>query len=218
MNIIIIGDKPQKNMKSKGCVGLIKYNKINMVIENQYSVLRSLFPRSKIIYVYGFDNKRFKQYLDGTNKKVKCVLNSNYEKSNAGLSLGLAKDFLNDNCLVVNGNAILNKKIFESFKVNNQSQVFVSQNKKISEIGCIINNSKVENFSLDLINCIYPIYYISKKDSQILKNIVSIDKHNNYFVFEILNKMIDVGVCFTPTYIKSIPNQLSSLDKTLVKK
>jgi CTP:phosphocholine cytidylyltransferase-like protein len=218
MNIIIIGDKPQKNMKSRGCVGLIKYNKINTLLENQYIILKSLFPRSKIVYIYGFDSKKFEEYLDQNNKKIIPIYNQDYYKCNSGLSLSLAKNFLKDSCLIINGNSILNKKIFESFKPNNISQVFVNQNKKISDIGCIISNSKIENFSLDLTNNIYNIYYLSRKDSHILYNIVSNKKHNNHFVFELLNKMIDVGVCFSPVYVKNIPNQLPSLDKTLIKK
>jgi CTP:phosphocholine cytidylyltransferase-like protein len=218
MNIIIIGDKPQKNMKSKGCVGLIKYNRINTLLENQYILCKSLFPKSKIVYIYGFDSKKFEAYLDDSNKKIIPIYNKNYDRFNSGLSLSLAKDFLTDSCLIINGNSILNKKIFESFKPNNASQVFVNQNKKISDIGCIISNSKIENFSLDLANNIYNIYYLSRPDSNILHNMIDNKKYNNYFVFELLNKMIDVGVCFSPVYVKNIPNQLPSLDKTLIKK
>jgi CTP:phosphocholine cytidylyltransferase-like protein len=218
MNIIIIGDKPQKNMKSRGCVGLIKYNRINTLLENQYIVLKSVFPKSKIIYVYGFDHKKFKTYLDHSSKKIIPIYNEYYDKFNAGLSLYLAKDFLIDNSLIINGNTILNKKIFESFKPTNISQVFVNQNKKISDVGCVIGNSRVENFSLDLTNNIYNIYYLSKKDSTTLANMLDNKKHSNYFVFELLNKMIDIGVCFNPVYVKNIPNQLPSLDKILIKK
>jgi CTP:phosphocholine cytidylyltransferase-like protein len=218
MNIIILGDKYQKNMKSKGCVGLIKYNRTNTLLENQYIICKSLFPKSKIVYVYGFDGKKFETYLYDSNKKIIPIYNKNYDKCNAGLSLSLAKDFLKDNCLIMNGNSILNKKIFESFKPNNSSQIFVNKNKKISDIGCIINDCKIQNFSLDLSNNIYNIYYLSRKDSHILYNIIDNKKYNNYFIFELLNKMIDLGVSFVPIYVRNMPNQLSSLDKTLIKK
>ena len=71
MNIIILGDKYQKRMKSRGCVGLIKYNNKN-IISHQYKTLHSIFPNANIIYVYGFDNKRFISYI---NKNILILYN-----------------------------------------------------------------------------------------------------------------------------------------------
>jgi hypothetical protein len=47
MNIIILGDKFQKRMKSKGCTALLDYNK-KPLFYYQYNIIRSIFPVLKL--------------------------------------------------------------------------------------------------------------------------------------------------------------------------
>jgi len=202
MNIIILGDKYQKRMKSKGCVGLIKlYNK--NILTHQYKILKTKFPNANIIYVYGFDNKRFLSYVNKnimSYSDIKLVYNPHYEQYNNVYSLSLLRDYLNQDCLILFGDHIFKNNTFDNFKRTNESQIFINVKTK-TKLGCIINNDTIENVSYDLDNYLSEIYFISKNQIQTFRNLITNPAHHNYFIFEILNKMIDTNQKIIPNYI-----------------
>lgn len=204
MNIIILGDKYQKRMKSRGCVGLIKTNNKN-ILSNQYSILKKYFPYANIVYVYGFDNKKFLSYIEKNHSvynDMVLIYNENYEKHNNVYSLNLVKDYLNTDCLILFGDHILKNSTFNNFKPTSKSQVFVSKKNK-NKLGCIINDRyAIENISYDLENYLSEIYFISKDQIGIFKNLVDNPMYHNYFIFEILNKMIDQNQELIPNHAK----------------
>lgn len=203
MNIIILGDKYQKRMKSKGCVGLIKlYNK--NILTHQYKGLKTKFPNANIIYVYGFDNKRFVSYVNKNvlnYPNIKLIYNPNYDKYNNVYSLNLINDYLNQDCLILFGDYVIKNTTFTNFKRTNESQIFISSKTK-TRLGCIINNNMIENISYDLDNYLSEIYFISKNQIEIFKSLVTNPAHHNYFIFEMLNKMIDINQKIIPYYIQ----------------
>lgn len=204
MNIIILGDKYQKRMKSRGCVGLIKTNNKN-ILSSQYSVLKKNFPYANIIYVYGFDNKKFLSYIDKHNSlynEMILVYNENYDKYNNAYSLSLVNDYLDTDCLILFGDNVIKNNVFSNFKYTDESQVFISSKNK-NKLGCIINNSaRIENISYDLDNYLSEIYFISKKQIHIFKSLIDNPLYHNYFIFEIVNKMIDNNQELIPNHAK----------------
>lgn len=201
MNIIIVADKYQKRMKSKGCVGLIKYLNKN-ILSHQYQILQNVFPKSNIVYIYGFDNKRLINYIDKKKQKqeykyLQLIYNSQYDTYNNAYSLYLAKNFLNDDCIIFFGDNIIKSSTFKDFKITQESQVFIDNNSK-NKIGCIINNNQIYNISYDLDNILSEIYFISKSQITLFKNLISDNNNYNYFIFEIINKMIDLNQNFSP--------------------
>lgn len=200
MNFLILGDKFQKRMKSKGCVALIKTHNKN-IIQSQYNIIKKVFPKAKIIYVYGFDSKRFITFLD-KQKDLSDIITINnpcYEDKNYGYSLFLLQQYLNDDCFIMFGDNIISKCIFNKFDISKGSQVFISKDK--NKLGCIINQNKIENISYDLDNYLSQIYYISKNDARVLQNLIKNPKYHNYFIFEIMNKMIDLNRNILPLMI-----------------
>jgi len=207
MNIIILADKYQKRMKSKGCVGLFEHKKTPFYL-HQYIQFKNLFPKCKIVYIYGFDNKKLEASLE-VNKKslkkdIKFVYNKDYETYNDGASLFLTLDFLNDDVLIYMGEYVVNNLILSKLKINeNYSQIVTSKNN--NPLGCIITNHKIENVFFDLDNKIENFYYLKKEDSiklaHILKNQA---KTKNMFVFELINQMIENNVTFKPLYYNKI--------------
>lgn len=198
MNCVILGDKYQKGMKSKGCAALIRANKQYNLLENQYFTLKSIFPDIKINYIYGFDNKKFLDYIDKSEIPLKIIYNDHYHKYNHIFSLGLVSELFNDNLLIVDGYKLLTKKIFKKFNCNN-SQVFVNKEHDQDSVGCVINKSgNIENFNFDLANSLENIYYIDKECSIAMKSFIENKYHYNHFIFEILNKLIDHGFIFKP--------------------
>lgn len=197
MNFIILADKYQKGMKSKGCVGLIRVNQRNNVFQHQYKIIKSYFPLAKIIYIYGFDNKRYINFInDYGYSDVISIFNSKYEELNYAYSLSLASQYLNKSCFVLFGDTIFKKQIFEDFNSNQGSQIYLNKKEK-NKLGCVLDKDNiVHNISFDLDNYLMDIYFIHKQESNMLKTILNNPKYNNCFLFEIINKMIDNGTKF----------------------
>lgn len=216
MNFIILADKYHKGMKSKGCVGLIKVNARINVFEHQYRLIKEQFKRSKIIYVYGFDHKKMASFINEKNyKDVKTIYNSRYEEYNYTHSLSLAQEYMNKGFFILFGDTIFKKNIFNNAP-NKNSQIFIN-NKQKNTLGCIIDqNQSIHNISFDLDNYLMDIYYINKKDSQLMQSLVINPKYKNYFVFEIINKMIDHGIQFSPN-IKNQKNLFSKINQSKIK-
>jgi CTP:phosphocholine cytidylyltransferase-like protein len=193
MNIIILGDKYQKGMKSKGCVGLIKYNNRSIILDNQYHTLKNIFPKSNIVYVYGFDGKRFINFIKKHDYDISLIYNENFDKFNSAYSLLVAKKFLDSETLIVSGNTLIKASLFSAFHEKDKSHIFVSKNEKVSNIGCVLTKNTVENISFDLSNTLYDMFFLSRTDSILVSNLLSQNKYNNYFIFEIFNKLIELG-------------------------
>lgn len=198
MNVVILGDKFRKGLKSKGCCGLIQRDQ-KSVIQHQIDFALSLDLLSSIYYVAGFDYNRLlsyinKNYINSQLSKVIC--NHDYAKFNESYSLSIALDaidHIDDDLLIINGYYCPPKNLKNLDR--SKSSVFTC-NKEKTKLGCIINNNSVENIFFGLNNYVQDIYYINKKDIDIIKNIIKSKMHNN-FLFEIVNKSIDSGCFFT---------------------
>lgn len=194
MNVIIIADKFQRGMKSRGCVGLIKLkNKKQNYLENQYLNIKKIFPDAKIAYVYGFNAKKIDTFIKKSSlfRDLVLIYNPNYELYNNGYSLQLAKDFLCDDCIVMFGDNVLTKKIFTKFDPIIGSQVFISGPDRTNKLGCITDNKKILHISYNLNNPLSEIYFFNKDACLRLNKILQTGKFKQYFLFELVNNLID---------------------------
>jgi len=200
MNILILGDKYEKGMKSKGCQALIKY-KGSRIIDYQIEYFQKNTKHNNIVYVSGFDSKALSSYLCKKKYDNLYVLyNPNYATTNYGDSLSIAKKYLNDNCIITFGNTIfshINIKAIDHTK----SCVFTAKqndNKKNS-LGCISDRGIITNIDFDLDNQIHnDIFHISKLDAQKIQTMMDNIEVKNNFIFELINKLIDNGSIFVP--------------------
>lgn len=202
MNIIILGDRYKKGMKSKGCVGLIKINNTTNIFQKQYDSIKKFFPNGRIIYVSGFESKKFSSFLKKNDKyDIEHIENYNFIKTNTGFSLYLAKNYLSNNVLIIDGSTYLVDNLLKNIQSNYDNNLLFIGN-KIGEIGCILNKNTVDNLSIDLDNKLYDIAYLNKHTAQKLNSLISTGYHNA-FLFEIINSLIDLGQHFTyKTFIK----------------
>lgn len=199
MNVIILGDKFQKRMKSKGCVGLIKINN-KTIIENQYKIIKNKFPKANIVYVHGFESKKFYNFISKQNliDNIIPIYNPEYIKYNSTYSLKIAEQYLNTDCLILFGDQLLNTNIFDNFERSEKSKVFINKNSK-NRLGCTINdNNIIENITYDLENYLQEIYYFSQNDIRLVKELAINKLYYNYFIFELVNKLIDNKVEIIP--------------------
>ena len=197
-NVIILGSKPIKGMKSLGVISNLHISKNKSILENQVYNLKKKLNIEQIIYVGGHDFENLKNY---SHKNVKLVYNDQFLTHNNGFNIKLAIDNMDDNhnLLILFNRILLSHKIFNRFDYST-SQVFISE--KETKIGSIIKNNKIHNLFYNLRNGCCGIYYISKKDINVLKSVLEEENLNNLFAFEIINKMINLGVDMRPNFIK----------------
>jgi len=209
MNCIIIADKYAKGMKSKGCYGLIQINQRTNLFEAQYKAIKTTFPRSKIIYVYGFENKKIKRYLGQNYQDVIAIENQEYNDTGFVNSIRCASDYLDQNCLIFFGDLAIKSEMFKNFN-REKSHIYLNK-KNHNSLGCIINNNHVQNISYGLDNYLLNMYYINKKNIETFSYYINDIKLRNYFLFEIINKMIDQGIDFQPSVQNN--KQIMSINK-----
>lgn len=202
MNFIILGDKFQKRMKSKGCSGLIKVGK-NSNIDLQYKYIKKYFPSSKIIYISGFESKKLAVYLSQNAEYYKNLIlvnNTHYTDYNYTYSLSLAKTYFDNNTFILFGDTVIDNNTFKKFNTRNGSQILLQKTK--NELGCIITQDTIKNIAYDLDNYLSNIYYICKSDMLLLKSLICAnDLYRNYFIFEIINILIEKNIRFKPLII-----------------
>ena len=217
MNFIILADKHQKGMKSKGCLGLLQINRKNNIIDFQYKNIKNIFAQCNIVYIYGFDSKKVSMFFKQKQyKDLIPIYNSEYDRYNYVHSLSLALRYMNDDCIVTFGDTIFKSQIFAGFDSELGSQIFIN-NKIKNKLGCTIgNDSNICQISFDLDNYLSSLYYISQKDIDEFKSLALNSKYKNYFVFEIINKMIDRNIEFKP-FIKNNKNTMHNIKETKLK-
>lgn len=202
MKFIIIGDRFQKRMKSKGCTGLIQI-KNKPIIEYQYRYIKRFFPESEIIYISGFEHKKLSAYISKHKNKypdLSLVNNNLYEKYSYVYSLSLVTQQLNDDGFILFGDNVLNNRTFKYFSASNGSQIFI-QSKDKYELGCIISDDHVQRISYDIGNYLANIYYLSNDHMLSLQKLLLLDKYKNYFLFEMINELINQTHNIRPFFI-----------------
>jgi hypothetical protein len=197
IDIVILGDRYQKGKKSKGCPGLIPCNNNKLTtIEYQINNIKKVLPESTINYVSGFDKDKLENFLDkiGLKDTINIINNENYLRYNESYSLSIALNFINQqsDVLVISG-------YYVPLALNNinfsKSTLFLD-NKK-TKLGCIINHKNiVENIFFDLDNYIQEMYFLQNKDVKNIRNLLTTNKYNNAFLFELINNIIDSGSIF----------------------
>lgn len=201
IKIVILADKYQKGTKSQGCPGLLKINDSTNLLQHQYDILSHNFIDSELIYLYGFDAKKLLNYLnDSSFPRMEFIYNKDYDNYNECFSLGLIKNKIDSDILIISGYTILSQSFFKNFD-RSKSQIFIDPT-NASKLGCIINNDNIENIFYDLDNRIHPMFYLAQSDVDIFSKFINIKNHNA-FLFEIINKCINTGCSFKPTNTSS---------------
>jgi hypothetical protein len=68
----------------------------------------------------------------------------------------------------------------------------------------VINNSKIENIAYDLDNYLSEIYFLTKNHSIMIKDLLKNKINHNCFIFEIINKLIDMDQNISPLFSENI--------------
>lgn len=221
-NIIILGAKPIKGIRSLGAVSNINITNRRSILDIQIQNLSKRFTCDNIIYIGGYMGDRIE-----FNKKysISYIHNQNYDSKNNGYSLRLTLPYLKHNTTLILFNSILfNYKIFDNIKKTKNSGIFIDNHlKNTYKVGCNIDskNNKVNNLFYGLDNRLCGIYFLNESEHKHLKQILN-NSHktlDNSFIFEIINDIINMGGTFDPITIDhNLINQITSnstLKKTI---
>lgn len=201
MNCIILGDKYAKGMKSKGCSALLSYNKKINILQHQINFIKKFLPESNIIYVYGYCSDDFSKFVKDKNIDIHKIYNDEYEQYGQFNSLSLTKDFMNSECLVFDGYFTLKKSYVKNIKKNSKESFVLVENKNIEGAGCVVSGNTVKNFGYNLPYSTKNLYYFDKTILNFLKEFCLVKKYQNYFIFEILNEILDENISIKPILI-----------------
>lgn len=194
VDIIILGSKPIKGMKSKGPISAIEVSGHNSILDYQIKNLYKKINVGEIFYIGGHG---LSDLINNNKHNVSLVPNTDYQNNNNGYGLKLAINKSSaDNILIIFNKIIFSHQIFNFFDFT-KSQIFVSDNVDYG-IGSILDmtNNRVLNLFYNLDNKCCGIYYIAQQDMRYVRHIIDNNNCDNLFIFEIINKSIDIGANF----------------------
>lgn len=196
-NILILNYSVTYRLKSKGPACLLKVSPRRTLLERQIYLLNKSFKKPNIIIVSGFKHKKIKNISENLN--VSIIENIDYEKTNCLYNVGLAiqEAQIKKSLLILPGNILFSPSFFNNFD-NNYSQLWLTND--YQELGCTINNNKIQNIMWTLPNYWTNISYFTNNEFEFLEDIIlnnpNVDK---LFLFEAINSIIDKGGIFKPT-------------------
>jgi hypothetical protein len=204
MITIILADHFKKGMKTQGCVGLLPYDKNKNLFQQQHTSIRSIFPRTSIRYVYGFDYQKFDSFIvDNKYSNIQYILNTNYSGGD-GYGLSLVKDEIinHKECLIMHGYEPLSTKKMDLIKKHKKSLALIDDDTQ-SKLGCIIDpiSSTIKHIFFDLDNYISNIYLLKEEEIKILTQLLKDKKTYNMFLFEIVNSIIENNGKIEPLHV-----------------
>lgn len=197
MLIIIPSAGIGKRMRSHGPKATIELLEGETVLDRQISILRKVFPKSKIVIVIGFQKEKFNKI-----ENVHYLENESYENTNVSYSINLAlQKYSCSSALIVYGDLVFTKEIFLNMP-SSKSWICIDnqQNHRSNEVGINIVQNKAVHFSYGLQNKWGQIAFLKGFELELFKDIASKNNSRRKFCFELFNEIIDMNgefECYT---------------------
>lgn len=200
---IILTAGMSSRMKTYEPRSLLKIKDDTTLIEHQIKLVQQNFG-CNIDIVIGFKGQKIQKKL--SNSKINLVENNDFESSNTGYGLEIALNNDIESLLIFHGDLLFNKEVFNVNK--NKSFLIVDTKNQIKdkEVGLVINNGTAANLSYGLKPKWCQIAYFTNSELSMLKELKN-KNISNLFLFEIINKIIDMGgvfECYEPKNMKII--------------
>tara|TARA_R110000824_G_scaffold23260_15_gene83811 strand:- start:4480 stop:5229 length:750 start_codon:yes stop_codon:yes gene_type:complete len=180
-------------MKSYGAKALINIYDDTCIIERQIELLWSVYPKSEIFITIGFEAEKIKKRLE--NYPIRFIHNPIHETTNVLCSLGLAAEAtLSQEIIIVYGDLIFNENTIKNLK--GSSKIVVDKGSSFlrkSEVGVIVGENGVTNFSFGLDDKWAQIACLTGKELDIFKQISTKEQTRQWFGYEALNYIIENG-------------------------
>ncbi len=193
VSIIIPGAGHGRRMKSYGPKSLFKLSDTVRLIDHQYRVIKeNVAHEHEIIFVGGFKHDRIMRHTRGMD--IRHVHNERHADTNVVDSLRIGLDAAKfDTVVIIYGDLYFTHGTIDNIDYDNTSLLCNSTEGWMpdKEVGCTIDNGRVEHILYDLDNKWAQVGTFVGRELASLKKMVGQEKYRNYFLFEIMNKMID---------------------------
>lgn len=189
MNILILDNNLFFKSKSKGPVCLLNITANKTIVEKQIEILNQVFDKNKITIISGTKSNKIEE-LFINHKNVIVIENDEYDITNCLFNIKLGIEPFDDSVLIIPSNLIFNKSFFKNLNIQ-ESQIFLT--KQPQEIGCILNQSNIENIMWGLPNYWTQVGFFTGKEFELLKYIANQNNTKRWFFLEGLNFILNHG-------------------------
>lgn len=206
-NIIILGAKPIKGISSIGPIHSIPVQNNKSIIEIQIQNLKKRFNLDNVVYIGSDEQNTLPPSIQ--NPSIHYLSNPYNKIKNNGYGLSLVKQndlFKYDTTLILFGKTLFDYRIFDKAIKSKDSTIFIDNSKKNSyRIGCNVDDTSgnINNLFYNLNNKLCGIYLLKNNEHQSMMRILKKENYDNYFIFEIINRIIDLNGLFKPIYISN---------------
>jgi CTP:phosphocholine cytidylyltransferase-like protein len=220
IDALILAPEITKGMKSLGSKALLEIKKKIPVIEYQIRLLQNISKDIRITAIVGFESEKIIPILNQHN--IKYIYNEEYKHTSQSYSL---KIFLDqnptaENLLVINNGILLKPNTLKRQMLIGNSKIFLlNKLKENFTLGCL-KQSNIEYIFYDLPELWSECIYFNKNTLDILSSILDNSYINNMYLFEIINKVLNLNIIeFEKIYIdkKNIMKINSQKDITKAK-
>lgn len=185
-NIILLSAGSGDRIKNLGSRSLLQIRGTTL-LDHQLNRLSVIFPDSTITVVIGYEsNKIIKQY----HSRVRLIENTKHEETGAAASLRLAANsIVGNNLLIIHGDLWFDDSAFGGIELT-KSFAVVSDGFRKEEVGLIISEDRISNFSYGLKDKWGQIAFLTGKELDLARSWLNSHDCSNKFVFECLNYIV----------------------------
>ena len=189
-----------KGMKSIGPIGILKKNNnANALLKQQIEYLKKIFKSIDVYVVTGFGSDKIIKELP-KKKNIHYIINTEYENKNYGYALRLLLDQLKNNLDAYDGvffldsnviiKSLYHKKIKKSWLVTRKNKTKKKTKTDKEYLGANFQGDSLRYLFYNVGDTIWcKSFYLNKNDMH--KLIMNNKFHDNMFIFEILNQIIE---------------------------
>ena len=192
LSVVIPAAGMGHRMKSYGPKALIPINTENdiTIIERQLDLLWSSYPNAEIFIVIGFEAEKIRKHLK--DYPVRFVHNPIHEKTNVLYSIGLGMQAtISDEVIVVYGDLIFNEHAVKNLRGSSKIIIEDKGFLKKSEVGVVVHEDAITNFSFGLDTKWGQIAYLTGKELELFKQISVKSETSQWLGYEGLNYVLD---------------------------
>lgn len=195
INILLLNQEITRGMKSLGSKALLNIkNKFKLIDLQMQQISKIYRNNTNITVAVGFEAEKVAGYLIGKKYKCNILYNNDYSENNAGsvVTRYLSKNADIENTLIVCNGILFKPKTILKTHLQNNSKIFtIDKTKKNFNIGCTVNENKTEHLFYDLPNTWTECAFLNQEAIKALKSIINKKNISQYYIFEILNELIE---------------------------
>ena len=179
-------------MKSYGPKALVNLYEDVSLIKRQVELIWSVYPKADIFIVVGFEAEKIRNELEGY--PVRFIFNPIHETTNVLYSISLAiQATISSEIIIVYGDLIFNEVAIRNLRGVSRVVVDNKGLMKKEEVGVIIEDGEIQNFSFGLDKKWAQITYLTGKELDIFREVCLKSETSQWLGYEALNYVLEKG-------------------------